>query len=98
MVEPRVLVIPEEISGLPERRAYLKYENLVVRLSFPYIELPSLHEKFTARSVRAEQLKEKLVTARAQAASAPPAQEQKPQKPTQQEQEEEQGEGWYFPK
>jgi hypothetical protein len=96
VVEPRVLVIPEEISGLPERRAYLKYENLVARLSFPYIELPSVHEKFAARPIRAEQLKEKLLTAGAQAASAPAAQEQKPTQ--QQDQGKDQGEGWFHPK
>jgi hypothetical protein len=34
------LVMASEIQGLPDLRAYLKSGNLVVPLSFPYIELP----------------------------------------------------------
>jgi type IV secretory pathway TraG/TraD family ATPase VirD4 len=37
-VEP--LVMASEISGLPALRGYLKVGNLVVRLSFPFIDLP----------------------------------------------------------
>ena len=36
-VEP--LVIPSEVSGLPSLRGYLKLENLVVRLHFPFVDL-----------------------------------------------------------
>jgi type IV secretory pathway TraG/TraD family ATPase VirD4 len=47
-VEP--LVMPSEISGLPSLRGYLKLENLVVRLNFPFIELPARHPAFVERS------------------------------------------------
>jgi type IV secretory pathway TraG/TraD family ATPase VirD4 len=48
-VEP--LVMPSEISGLPSLRGYLKLENLVVRLHFPYIDLPARHPAFVERPV-----------------------------------------------
>jgi type IV secretory pathway TraG/TraD family ATPase VirD4 len=47
-VEP--LVMPSEISGLPSLRGYLKLENLVVRLHFPFIELPARHPAFVERA------------------------------------------------
>ena len=34
------LVLPSEISGLEDLRAFLKYGNHVARFSFPFIELP----------------------------------------------------------
>ena len=46
-VEP--LVIPSEISGLPSLRGYLKLENLVVRLHFPFVDMPSRHPAFIER-------------------------------------------------
>jgi type IV secretory pathway TraG/TraD family ATPase VirD4 len=49
-VEP--LVMASELTGLPDRHAYLKSENLVVRLSFPYVELPQKEPKFIERKVR----------------------------------------------
>jgi hypothetical protein len=48
-VEP--LVMASEISGLPSLRGYLKLENLVVRLHFPYLSLPSRHPAFVERPV-----------------------------------------------
>jgi type IV secretory pathway TraG/TraD family ATPase VirD4 len=48
-VEP--LVMPSEISGLPSLRGYLKLENLVVRLHFPYLDLPARHPAFVERSI-----------------------------------------------
>jgi type IV secretory pathway TraG/TraD family ATPase VirD4 len=48
-VEP--LVMPSEISGLPSLRGYLKLENLVVRLHFPYIELPVRCPAFVERTI-----------------------------------------------
>jgi type IV secretory pathway TraG/TraD family ATPase VirD4 len=48
-VEP--LVMPSEISGLPALRGYLKLENLVIRLHFPYVELPSRCPAFVERPV-----------------------------------------------
>lgn len=58
-VEP--LVMPSEISGLPSLRGYLKLENLVVRLHFPYIELPQRHPAFVERT-RQEGVGSKLGT------------------------------------
>ena len=49
-VEP--LVMASEISGLPSLRGYLKNENLVVRMSFPFLELPSKHPKYIERAVK----------------------------------------------
>src|SRR5438094_3657523 len=43
-VEP--LVMPSEISGLPSLRGFLKLENLVVRLHFPFVDLPARHPAF----------------------------------------------------
>jgi type IV secretory pathway TraG/TraD family ATPase VirD4 len=48
-VEP--LVMPSEISGLPSLRGYLKLENLVVRLHFPFVDLPARHPAFIERSI-----------------------------------------------
>src|SRR5207302_7941302 len=49
-VEP--LVMPSEISGLPSLTGYLKLENLVVRLHFPFLDLPARHPAFVERPVR----------------------------------------------
>jgi hypothetical protein len=46
-VEP--LVMPSEISGLPSLRGYLKLENLVVRLRFPFRDLPARNPAFIER-------------------------------------------------
>jgi hypothetical protein len=46
-VEP--LVMPSEISGLPSLRGYLKLENLVVRLRFPFVDVPPRHPAFVER-------------------------------------------------
>jgi type IV secretory pathway TraG/TraD family ATPase VirD4 len=48
-VEP--LVMPSEISGLPSLRGYLKLENLVVRLHFPFVDFPARHPAFVERPV-----------------------------------------------
>jgi type IV secretory pathway TraG/TraD family ATPase VirD4 len=48
-VEP--LVMPSEISGLPSLRGYLKLENLVVRLHFPFVDCPARHPAFVERPV-----------------------------------------------
>jgi len=52
------LVMASEIQGLPDLRAYLKSGNLVVPLSFPYIELPKRHEALIERKLPAQQPKE----------------------------------------
>jgi type IV secretory pathway TraG/TraD family ATPase VirD4 len=46
-VEP--LVMPSEVSGLPSLRGYLKLENLVLRLHFPFIDVPARHPAFVER-------------------------------------------------
>ena len=46
-VEP--LVMASEISGLENLHGYLKSGNLVVRMSFPFIELPAKQPKFIER-------------------------------------------------
>jgi hypothetical protein len=38
-----------EISGLENLHGYLKSGNLVVRMSFPFIELPTKHPKYIQR-------------------------------------------------
>src|SRR5256712_1899142 len=48
-VEP--LVMPSEISGLPSLGGYLKLENLVVRLHFPFLDLPARHPAFVERPI-----------------------------------------------
>ena len=47
-VEP--LVMPSEISGLASLRGYLKLGNLVVRLNFPFIDLPRRAPAFVERA------------------------------------------------
>jgi type IV secretory pathway TraG/TraD family ATPase VirD4 len=47
-VEP--LVMASEISGLAALHGYLKLGNLVVRLCFPFVDLPRTQEAFVERS------------------------------------------------
>jgi type IV secretory pathway TraG/TraD family ATPase VirD4 len=72
-VEP--LVMASEISGLANLRGYMKSGNLVVRMSFPYIEMADSQPKFIERPMKA-QLKEELKTVAA-AAGADGTPEQK---------------------
>jgi hypothetical protein len=46
------LVMKEQISGLPKGYAFLKFGNLVVRLSFPYEELSKRHPDFLERPIQ----------------------------------------------
>jgi hypothetical protein len=48
-VEP--LVLPSEISGLPDLRAFLKYGNHVARFSFPFVELEEKNPAFIERNM-----------------------------------------------
>ena len=48
------LVMKEEISGLPKGHGFLKYRSLVVRFSFPFINLPRNHPDFILRKARSE--------------------------------------------
>jgi GTPase SAR1 family protein len=50
LVKP--LVMKEQISGLPKGYGFLKFGNLVVRLSFPYQELPKRHPDFLERPIQ----------------------------------------------
>ena len=43
------LVLASEIAGLPRMHAFAKVDNLVVRFSFPYVELPKAQPGFIAR-------------------------------------------------
>jgi hypothetical protein len=45
------LVLPSEISGLENLHGYVKSGNLVVRMSFPYSELPAKHPSFVEREM-----------------------------------------------
>src|SRR5215469_6551246 len=43
------LILPSEIGGLPRMHAIMKVDNLVVRFSFPYVDLHKEHPGFIAR-------------------------------------------------
>jgi hypothetical protein len=45
------LVMPSEISGMDDLRAYLKYGNYVAQFSFPYIEMQTKHKAFMERDM-----------------------------------------------
>jgi hypothetical protein len=49
-VEP--LVMASEISGLADLRGYLKKGNLVVRMNFPFIEVPTKQPKYIERQIQ----------------------------------------------
>jgi len=49
-VEP--LVMASEITGLADLHGYLKKGNLVVRMNFPFIELPSKQPKYIERLIK----------------------------------------------
>jgi type IV secretory pathway TraG/TraD family ATPase VirD4 len=74
--EVRPLVMASEITGLRDLHGYLKNGNEVVRMSFPYIELPERQPKFIQRAMNAE-LKEELKTAAAAAGATSGTPEQK---------------------
>jgi type IV secretory pathway TraG/TraD family ATPase VirD4 len=67
--EVRPLVMASEITGLRDLHGYLKNGNEVVRMSFPYIELPERQPKFVQRVMKTE-LKEELKVAAAAAGAA----------------------------
>jgi type IV secretory pathway TraG/TraD family ATPase VirD4 len=45
------LVLPSEVSGLDDLRAYLKYGNYVTQFAFPYIDLPASAPAFLEREM-----------------------------------------------
>jgi len=51
-VEP--LILPSEVTGLEPLHGYLKCGNMVVRMSFPFIELPQKHPKFVERPAKTD--------------------------------------------
>ncbi len=53
-VEP--LVLDSEVSGLEERRAYLKLGNKVARFAFEYLDRPIIAESFQPRDVEDDAL------------------------------------------
>jgi type IV secretory pathway TraG/TraD family ATPase VirD4 len=53
-VEP--LVLDSEISGLEDRRAYLKLGNNVARFAFDYLDLPTVAKDFERRIVADDEL------------------------------------------
>jgi hypothetical protein len=62
-VEP--LVMPSEIAGLAPLRGFLKVGNLVVRLSFPFINLPRKAPALIERAARPSRRAEPPVEVRA---------------------------------
>lgn len=50
-------LMASEVQGLSDLRAYLKSGNMVVPLSFPYIERPKRHEALIDRKLQAEPLR-----------------------------------------
>lgn len=59
-VEP--LVMASEISGLADMHGFLKKGNLVVRMNFPFIELPNKHPKYIERPIQRPSLTKTAVT------------------------------------
>jgi type IV secretory pathway TraG/TraD family ATPase VirD4 len=47
------LVMSSEVAGLDPLHGYLKHGNLVVRMRFPYLELPNNAQKFVERKINA---------------------------------------------
>lgn len=77
-VEP--LVMASEITGLQPLHGYMKTGNLVVPLSFPFMQLPDKHPKFIERTMRSGPRKEmKAVAAAAGANSGVPEHTGEPQ-------------------
>lgn len=52
--EVHPLIMKEEISGLGKGHAFMKCGNLVVRLSFPYIDLPNKRAAFLERRIHGD--------------------------------------------
>jgi hypothetical protein len=53
-VEP--LVLDSEISGLPDRHAFLKLGNLVAHFSFAYYDIPATQPAFIPRPLEDDDL------------------------------------------
>jgi Type IV secretion-system coupling protein DNA-binding domain len=68
------LVMDSEISGLANLHGYLKSGNLVVRMSFPIIALPSRHPAYLQRPMEIQTDKPSMAAAVAAATSGTPEQ------------------------
>src|SRR5215471_12766492 len=55
------VVLPSEIGGLDDRHGYVKSRNLVVRISFPYIELPHRQPDLILRPLNIETLRTPVI-------------------------------------
>ncbi len=63
------LVIPSEITGLQPLNGYLKHRNLVVRMSFSFVELPDSHPAFIERPMEMPRKEERKTAAAAAGAT-----------------------------
>jgi len=63
------LVIPSEITGLQPLHGYLKHRNLVVRMSFSFVELPDSHPAFIERPMEIPRKEERKTAAAAAGAN-----------------------------
>ena len=68
----RPLVMKEEITGLPKGYGFFKCGNLVVRISFPYLELPERHPSFLERKAPSGSAEESQTRAAQSKAPLPP--------------------------
>jgi hypothetical protein len=62
---------PLQITGLEDRRGYLKAGNAVVQLSFPYVTVPRVHSALIKRAAQALTQEPLRATAAAAGADAP---------------------------
>lgn len=77
-VEP--LVMASEITGLADLHGYLKKGNLVVRVNFPFIELPAKQPKYIERPLKTKPKETPQTTAATVEENGTPAQKLTPQK------------------
>lgn len=63
------LVIPSEITGLQPLNGYLKHRNLVVRMSFSFVDLPDSHSAFIERPMEMPRKEERKAAAATAGAS-----------------------------
>jgi hypothetical protein len=68
------LVMDSEITGLENLHGYLKSGNLVVRMSFPFVELPIMHQRFIQRPTEIRPEKPPKTPAAREGASGGPEQ------------------------
>jgi hypothetical protein len=68
------LVIPSEITGLQPLHGYLKHRNLVVRMSFSFVELPDHHPAFIERPMEMPRKEERKTAATAAGVNGSPGQ------------------------